>query len=200
VRIYGLTGGTGSGKSEAARRFREAGIPVLDADAIGHELLETPGPVHEDVLRTFGDGILTNGQIDREKLGEIVFRDAGQRMALNRILHPAIRTELAARCARLAMEGQRLALIDAALLGENGRLDPFLSGLVLVLSPVPLRVERLMQFRGISEDEARRRIAAQSPPEGKIALAGWVIENTGTLKELHEEVDRVAGELIQHGE
>lgn len=171
MRIYGLTGGTGSGKSEAARRFAQAGIPVLDADAIGHELLESTGPVLDSVLRAFGDGILTDGQIDREKLGAIVFGDADRRTTLNQIVHPAIRMEIGLRCARLAEEGKHLALIDAALLGENGRLDPFLSGLVLVLSPVEMRIDRLVRHRGLTDAEARRRIDAQTPPERKIALA-----------------------------
>lgn len=197
MRIYGLTGGTGSGKSEAARRFAQAGIPVLDADAIGHELLESTGPVCDSVLHAFGDGILTDGQIDREKLGAIVFGDAGRRAVLNQIVHPAIRMEIGLRCARLAEEGKHLALIDAALLGENERLDPFLSGLVLVLSPVEMRIDRLVRHRGLTDAEARRRIDAQTPPERKIALARWVIENTGTLEMLHEEVDRIAGELIR---
>ncbi|MCC6488317.1 MAG: dephospho-CoA kinase [Candidatus Hydrogenedentes bacterium] len=200
MKIYGLTGGTGSGKSEAGRRFSQAGIPVLDADAIGHELLESTGPVRDSVLRVFGDGILTDGQIDREKLGAIVFGDADRRATLNQIVHPAIRMEIGRRCARLAEEGKHLALIDAALLGENERLDPFLSDLVLVLAPEEMRIDRLVRLRGLSDAEARRRIDAQTPPERKIALARWVIENTGTLEKLHEEVDRIAGELIRNGE
>jgi dephospho-CoA kinase len=195
MRIYGLTGGTGSGKSAAAQRFEDLGIPVIDADRVGHEVIQPGGVAEDAVIEAFGKEVLTGGAIDREKLGALVFRDADAREKLNGIVHPAIRLEIANRCAQFAQDGHDFAIIDAALLGENGKLDPFFSGLILVLAPVETRVARLTGPRGIVEDEARRRIAAQTPPEAKVALARWVIDNTGTLDALHEEVTRIAGEL-----
>lgn len=199
MRIYGLTGGTGSGKSEAGRMFEERGIPVLDADAIGHELIEPGGAAVEPVLEAFGAGILTDGRIDREKLGARVFRDPEARQRLNAILHPAIRMEVANRSALLAQNGHEFALVDAALLAENGRKDPYLSGLIVVNCPEDTRVQRLVALRGIDENEARRRIVAQTPPEKKIPIADWVIENSGTIEALEAEVERVAKELARHG-
>lgn len=199
MRIVGLTGGTGSGKSEAGRMFRERGIPVLDADAIGHELVEPGGAAVHAVVAAFGEAILTNGGVDREKLGAVVFRDADARAKLNAILHPAIRMEIARRCGELMQDGHETILIDAALIAENGRLDEFLAGLIVVTCPLETRVTRLIHHRGISEVEARRRIAAQTPPEKKIPLADWVIDNSGTIEALEAQVDRVSEELQAHG-
>jgi dephospho-CoA kinase len=197
MRIYGLTGGTGSGKSAAARHFESLGIPVIDADQVGHEVIEPGGAAEEAVVAAFGEAVLTDGAIDREKLGGLVFRDAEARERLNGIVHPAIRLEMANRCAQYAQDGHRIVIIDAALLGENGTLDDYFAGLILVLAPTETRVQRLTGPRGIAEDEARRRIAAQRPPEDKVALARWVIENTGTLEELYAQVERITGELKQ---
>ena len=199
MRIYGLTGGTGSGKSEAGRMFRERGVPVLDADAIGHALIEPGGAAVDAVVDAFGADILTDGHIDREKLGARVFRDAEARQRLNAILHPAIRMEIANRCVSLAQEGHDTVLVDAALIAENGRKDDYLNGLIVVNCPADLRARRLVERRGIDEPEACRRIAAQTPPEKKIALADWVIENSGTIEALEAEVERVAEELKRHG-
>lgn len=179
--------------------FRERGIPVLDADAIGHELVEPGGTAVADVVEAFGEDILTGGHIDREKLGDVVFRDAEARQKLNAIIHPAIRQEIVRLCGELIQDGHEIILIDAALIAENGRLDEFLAGLIVVTCPEEIRVRRLVQHRGITEDEARRRIAAQAPPEKKIPLADWVIENSGTIEALEAQVDRVSEELQGHG-
>jgi len=197
MRIYGLTGGTGSGKSAAARHFESLGIPVVDADRVGHDVIGPGGVAEEAVLAAFGNDVVTDGTIDREKLGALVFRDKIAREKLNGIVHPAIRLEMANRCAQFAEAGHDIAIIDAALLGENGKLDDYFAGLILVLAPVETRVARLTGPREIAEDEARRRIAAQSPPEDKVELARWVVENTSSLEELHEQIERITGELKQ---
>jgi dephospho-CoA kinase len=179
--------------------FRERGIPVLDADAIGHELVEPGGAAVDAVVDAFGQDILSNGGIDREKLGDLVFRDAEARKRLNAILHPAIRQEIAKRCGTHLEEGHETILIDAALIAENGRLDEFFTGLIVVNCPEDIRRKRLVAMRGLSEEEARRRIASQAPPEKKFPLADWVIENSGTIEALKAEVGRVSEELSGHG-
>jgi dephospho-CoA kinase len=200
VRIYGLTGGTGSGKSEAARRFAEHGIAIIDADAIGHEVIARDGVAEQQVIQEFGPEILTDGAIDRAKLGARVFRDETARKQLNAIVHPAIGMAIAMRCAALAEAGQPATIIDAALIAENGRKEDYLSGLIVVTCPVDVRIRRLVRHRGLDEAEARRRIAAQTPPENKLALADWVIDNSGTVHELHARVDAIAGELLNDAE
>lgn len=199
MRIYGLTGGTGSGKSEAARRFEMRGIPVIDADAIGHEVIAPGGAAEKAVIQAFGPGIVTDGAVDRVKLGARVFSDTAARQQLNAIVHPAIAFEIAMRCAALADQGHDAVIVDAALIAENGRKEDYLSGLMVVTCPAEERVRRLVAHRGIEEAEARRRIAAQTPPEEKLALADWVIDNSGTKEALHARVDAIAGELKAHG-
>jgi dephospho-CoA kinase len=192
MKVYALTGGTGSGKSEAGRRFSERGIPVIDADQVGHEVIASGGGAEAAVIAAFGVAILTGGQIDRTKLGAVVFSDAKARETLNGIVHPAIMAEVARRCAALAEAGAPAVLIDAALLGENGRLDGFFSGLVLISCPEEIRLRRLIDRRGMSAEAARRQIAAQSDPEKKRALATWVVDNSGELASMYAQVDRIA--------
>ena len=195
MKVIGLTGGTGSGKSTAARRFADRGIPVIDADVIGHELIAPGGAAEAAVIERFGDAALTCGTIDRAKLGAIVFADPQALAALNAIVHPLLAAEIAARCAAHASAGARACVIDAALLGEGAALEPWLDGLVLVAAPVETRVHRLRVHRGMDEAAARARIGAQVDPERKRALARWVIQNDGSLAELYERVDAVIAEL-----
>lgn len=192
MKIYGLTGGIASGKSEAARRFRELAVPVIDADKIGHALIEPGGAAEAEVLAAFGGDILSDGRIDRAKLGQRVFADRAELEKLNAIVHPAIKAEVARRAAALAEEGHEFVVIDAALLGEGGKIAGYIDGLALVLAPVATRLERLVQQRGCTEAEAKRRIEAQTPPERKIPLADWIIQNDGTLDALRARVDDVA--------
>ena len=198
MRIYGLTGGIGSGKSEAARRFRERGIPVLDADAIGHHVIAPGGSATQDVIAAFGSDILTDGIIDRKKVAALAFSDPSALQRLNRIVHPAIYREIAARCAALAQSGHCTAIVEAALIAENGVKEPFFDGLIVVTCPEALRIERLISQRGMTREDAAQRIAAQSAPERKLALADWVIVNDGARDQLYAQVDGIVGEWIEH--
>ena len=191
MHIYGLTGGVGSGKSEAGRRFAERGIPVIDADRIGHALLAPGGRAEQAVVEVFGEKILDSGIINREKLAALVFTDAAARVQLNAIMHPLIAREIAVRCGELDAEGHEDVIIEAALLAENGEREAWMNGLVLVLCPEAERIDRLVTFRGISRDEASRRMAAQRPPEQKREAADWVIDNSGPLEALYRQVDQV---------
>ena len=193
--IVGLTGGTGSGKSAAARRFEERGIPVVDADRVGHEVIAPGGAAEQAVIAAFGPEILECDTINRLKLGKRVFSDAVALDTLNRIVHPVIYAEMLTRCQMLATAGHRVVVIDAALLAEDGERLPWLDRLALVLSPVEMRIQRLVEGRGFTEQEARARVASQTPPERKIPLADWVIVNDGPLPELHRKVDAIVEEL-----
>lgn len=194
MKIYGLTGGIAAGKSEASRRFKERGIPVIDADKVGHAVTEPGGAAEQAVIEAFGDAIITSGIIDREKLGLVVFSDPEARMKLNGIVHPAIGRETAARFAAFAEEGHPVAVYDAPLLAEDGTLRGGFDGLIVVLCPREVRLKRLIETRGMSEEEANRRIDAQTPPEEKVRLAQWVIHNTGSIDDLRAEVDAIVEE------
>ncbi|MFA6239718.1 MAG: dephospho-CoA kinase [Candidatus Hydrogenedentales bacterium] len=198
MKIYGLTGGIASGKSEVAKILSQEGIPVIDADAIGHAVLEPKGAGFQKVLGAFGDQILTGGRIDRAKLSARVFADATLRQALNSIVHPLIQNEVARECVVLAGRGHKLAVIEAALLGENGKKDPFLSGLILVTCPQETRLQRLLHNRGMTLEEAQGRIAAQALPESKLALCDHVIDNSGEIAATRERVLELAKELLAH--
>jgi dephospho-CoA kinase len=195
VHIYGLSGGTGSGKSEAARRFAEHGIPIVDADEVGHEMIAPGGPAEQAVLEAFGDGILENGAISRSKLGTIVFGNADQLRRLSQIVHPLLKQTLWRRCADLARAGNEVVVVDAAIIGDDGRLDEALNGLVLVLAREEERLRRLLA-KGLPREAAQQRIAAQVPPENKVTLARWVVDNNGTLQELRDQVDTIAREML----
>ena len=196
MRIYGLTGGIGSGKSEVRRRLSERGVPVMDADLAGHEVLEPGGPGVDAVIQAFGDGILTEGRIEREKLAAWVFADERARARLNAIVHPLIGLRIAERCAACVQEGRSAIVVEATLFAENGVRESWLDGLILVVSRNEVRLERLTGARGMSKEEALKRIAAQTPPEKKEPLADWVIRNDGTLEELHAATDKVAEAIL----
>ncbi len=195
MKIYALTGGIAAGKSEASRRFEELGIPVIDSDRVAHETLEPGGAAEKQVIEQFGEEILTEGRIDREKLGAIVFADPAALKRLNALVHPAVSREIASRTAKLAEEAHEAIIIEAALHAEDGRLREGMAGLLVVHCPREERIRRLMAGRGMTEEEAVRRIEAQTPPETKLRLARWVIMNEGDIAHLHDQVDEIAKEL-----
>ena len=195
MQIYGLTGGIASGKSEAARRFVERGIPVIDADQVAHTLLAPGGAAVEAVIEAFGPAILTDGAIDREKLGAVVFGDPAARRRINAIVHPIVTRLVVDRCAALAQKGHAAAIVEAALLAENGQREPWLDGLIVVACSAEQRRQRLVATRAMSPGEVQRRMDAQTPPEHKTPLADWVIENEGPLETLYAHVDRLAHEF-----
>ncbi len=194
MKVYALTGGIGAGKSEVSRLFGERGIPVIDADRIGQEATGPGGAAEKAVIEAFGVDITTDGKIDRKRLAAHVFSNAAALQRLNGLVHPAVLREIARRTAELAQAGNPVALIEAALHAEDGRVQEWMAGLILVECPVETRVRRLVEKRGMTEADARARIAAQTP-EKKGPLARWIIRNDAGLDHLRAEVERVAREL-----
>jgi dephospho-CoA kinase len=193
--LAGLTGGIGSGKSAAAARFRDLGIPVINADKVGHELLQEGGAAVPGVVELFGEACMTQGRVDRERLGALVFHDREAMTRLNRLMHPLVGIEIVKQCADHVADGVPVVLVEAALLADGGERESWMEALVLVVCPEDLRMRRLVEQRGMGEEDVRARMAAQVPPEAKIPLADWVVDNSGTLDHLHAQVDRIAGEL-----
>lgn len=195
--LIGLTGGTGSGKSTFAGFLEEAGIPVIDADKIGHEVL-APGTEGEAaVIAAFGPDILSNDHIDRAKLGERVFQNPEALQQLNAIAQPRIAAAMMAQCAARAQQGAKAVAIDAALLGDHGARDPWLTHLILVRADAAIRKARIMARANLSEAEATARIEAQVDPDSKISYSDWVVVNESDLEYLKSEAQRVA-EAIRH--
>jgi dephospho-CoA kinase len=188
-----LTGGIGSGKSTVTAMLRERGVPVLDADALGHGLLEPGQEAYEEALREFGKQILRPDlTIDRSKLGAIVFADAAKRARLNEMTHPRIREHAKKWFASLDQPGgPDFAVEDAALILESGRREHFDRVVVCWCRPEQ-QLERLL-LRGLSRQDAERRIAAQMPIDEKRKLADDVIDCSGSIQETERQVDDLIG-------
>jgi dephospho-CoA kinase len=187
----GLTGGIASGKSTVAAMLRERGFAVLDADSLAHKLIEPGQAAYAEVLREFGPSILdANGGVDRGKLGAIVFTDHEKLERLNGIVHPRVKAEILRQFEEWSRNGKPAAFVEAALLVEAGYVKE-LDGLVVAWSRPEQQVARLRE-RGLSEEEARKRIAAQLPVEEKLKLATEKIDCSGPLEETRRQVGLLA--------
>jgi dephospho-CoA kinase len=195
MRVVGLTGGIGTGKSTVASMLRELGATVIDADE-GTRAVQAPGSEGLRLLvEEFGRGILTaTGELDRARLAEIAFRDPDARRRLNDIVHPLVRRWMAERQQEAAERGDPLVVLDIPLLFEARGAGAFETA-VLVYAPEAVQLDRLVRLRGMSEEQARARIAAQMPIEEKRRLATHVIENTGSVADLRRAVERTWAEL-----
>lgn len=195
----GLTGGIGSGKSLVARLLKDLGAAIVDADAIAREVVAPGGPAYDGIVRTFGPGVVRpDGTLDRRAMAERVFTDASARRQLNVLTHPHIRRRIAEEAARLASApGVEVIVLDIPLLLEttDGR-DLGLEGIVVVDMDDDVRVARLVARDGLSEADARRRLAAQMALRDKVARADWVIDNNGSPDETREQV-RTLWETLQ---
>lgn len=199
LRVIVLTGGVGAGKSEAARRFAARGIPVIEADKLGHELLQPGGAAEKEVVDTFGTNILSCGKIDRGKLGALVFSDRSALEKLNQITHPRLNRRILDLCDELDAQGHSIAVVEAAILGDDGMVPPWVYAVALVTAPEDLRVARLGVSRGWTPEQARTRIAAQVDPESKRALARWVIDNDGDVDLLERQVKGILQDMDFEG-
>jgi dephospho-CoA kinase len=189
--LIGLTGNIASGKSTVARLLSERGATIIDADVLARRVVEPGMRAFDEIVRRWGpDVVAPDGSLDRDALRRLVFAHHEQLEELNTIVHP----EVAAYRDRLVEEarqrGDRLVVQDIPLLFERGLVDQF-DRIVLVDAPRPVRLERLMRERGLSETESMDMITAQMPAELKRARADYIIENTGTVRELEERVSEV---------
>jgi len=193
--LVGLTGNIASGKSTVAQLLSEHGATIIDADVLARRAVEKGSPVYDAIVKRWGTSVLTpDGQLDRSALRRIVFRDAKELEALNEMVHPEVERQRKARIAEAKTRGDRMVVCDIPLLFEKKMADRF-DKIVLVDAPRPLRLERLVQERGLRETEAMDMIAAQMPAELKRARADYVVDNGGTLSELTAKVDDVWAEL-----
>ena len=203
----GLTGGIGSGKSEVSRRLAAHGAVVIDADVAAREVVAPGTPGLAQIAAAFGAEVLApDGALDRERLGAMVFRDPALLAKLNAIVHPLVREWMTAaertaaertaaeRAAAGVGHGGLIVVHDVPLLAESGRADGF--DLVIVVDvPPELQVERLVRQRGMTPDQARARMTAQASREQRLAIAGVVIDNSGSLDDLDRRVAEVWADL-----
>jgi dephospho-CoA kinase len=191
----GLTGGIASGKSAVAAMLRELGFPVLDADSISHGLMEPGQPAHDEILREFGPDVAhSSGRIDRPKLAAVAFADLDKLARLNAILHPRVEQAMLLQFDAWERSVFRdAAFVEAALLVEAG-FTKYLDGLVVTLCTPAQQLERLLA-RGMSEVEARRRIAAQLPINEKLRHATYTIDCSSSLDDTRSQVESLAAKL-----
>ncbi|MFY9804934.1 MAG: dephospho-CoA kinase [Candidatus Acidiferrales bacterium] len=193
----GLTGGIASGKSTVASLLRDMDCPVLDADPLGHELLEQGQEAYDEVVREFGKDVLDpHGNVDRRKLGPIVFADAQKRARLNQILHPRILEVVRKWFAALdQVGGPDLAIVEAALIIEAGYHKELDKVMVCWCRPEQ-QIERLKE-RGLTPEQAQVRIAAQMPMEEKRRLADESVDCSGSVEETERQVAEAVKRMLQ---
>jgi dephospho-CoA kinase len=196
----GLTGGIGSGKSAVAERLAALGAVVLDGDKAARAVVEPGTPGLAEITETFGPGVLRpDGSLDRAKLAAIVFSDEAARAKLNAITHPLVHARIRAdeKAAVEAGGPDTIVVHDIPLLAEGQRAAEF-DAVIVVDVPASLQVARLAG-RGLPEDQARARMAAQATREQRLAIADIVIDNSGTLEELDRRVGEVWAGLVSRG-
>jgi dephospho-CoA kinase len=198
ARVFGLTGGLGSGKSSVAAHYRRRGLPVIDADALARAVVEPGSPALGEITREFGADLLRDGALDREKLAQLVFADSEARLRLEAVTHPRIQARRDELLRELEAAGEPLVCYEVPLLFEKG-LDAGLRPIVVVSVPEPLQIERAQRRDQATEAMVRARLGAQLPLAEKAARADHVIDNAGplaaTLAAADEVLRRICAEL-----
>jgi dephospho-CoA kinase len=192
VYVIGLTGGIAAGKSTVARRFAEHGAVVLDADRLAREAVERGTPGLAAIRERFGDSVIAaDGSLDRPALGAIVFGDEQARLDLNGITHPEVARLLKQRLEETrAVDPDAVVVYDIPLMVESGgRRGGLFEHVVVVESSTDVRISRLVDLRGMSREEAERRIRSQATDEERRAIADTVIDSSGSLEQTLEQVD-----------
>jgi dephospho-CoA kinase len=194
VYLVGLTGGIACGKSTVAERLAERGAEIVDADAVARQVVLPDTPTYHKIVEHFGAEVLDeDGFIDRPRLGRIIFADPAKRTLLNELTHPPIFAAIAEQLEVLqAFDG--VVVLDVPLLVESGAARGY-DAVVVVAAKPEVQLQRLLAERGMTEDDARARIAAQATLEERLAVATHTIWNEGTLTELRERTDALMDEL-----
>ncbi|MCX2826902.1 dephospho-CoA kinase [Bacillus pseudomycoides] len=192
--VIGLTGGIASGKSTVSQMFRELQIPVIDADIIAREVVEQGKEAYKEIVDVFGEEILqADGELDRQKLGSIVFHNEEKRLRLNKIVHPAVRKEMNVQKDMYIKEGVQAVVLDIPLLFES-KLTALVDQIVVVAVSPSMQLERLMKRNGFTEEDAKARIDSQMPLAEKATLANKVIYNDGTIAETKAQLQLILKE------
>jgi dephospho-CoA kinase len=187
----GLTGGIATGKSTAAKLLTEHGAILIDLDGIAREVVEPGQPSLSAIAERFGPAILQDdGKLDRKKLGTIVFADPAERKALEAIIHPAIRAVMKERMAYYASDSpDKLVVVDVPLLYES-KLESYFEQIMVVYVPRETQLQRLITRDKLTVEEARKRLEAQMDIEDKKERADVLIDNSGSLSDTEEQIER----------
>lgn len=198
--VVGLTGNIGSGKSTVAQMLSERGATIIDSDVLARRAVEMGTPAYDRIVARWGSAVLSpDNHLDRGALRRIVFSDPQELERLNEMVHPAVEEYRIRLVEEARRRGDRIVVCDVPLLFERHMTERF-HPIILVDAPRPIRLERLVQERGLRETEAMDMIAAQMPAELKRARADYVIENDGTLSELEQRVENVWAALVEEAD
>ena len=197
TKIIGLTGGIGSGKSTVSQYLAELGATIVDADKVGHEAL-TRADIKQELVTIFGREILgPDGEIDRKKLGPIVFSDPEALKKLNHIMHRRMRTMMEDKLAQFRRDGASVVVLEAAVLLEtDADWDKIVDEVWVAVSPEAAVIKRMKEQRGMTEEQTKARISAQMSNEEKIKRSSVVINNDGSLEEMKQEVKKLWNSLV----
>jgi dephospho-CoA kinase len=199
MRLIGLTGNIASGKSAVSDMLAARGARIIDADILARDAVMKGSPALDAIVARWGDGILDkDGNLDRASLRHVVFDNQDDLDALNEIIHPDVRRRRLEQIAEAQARGDKVVVSVIPLLFERHLADDF-DAIILVDAPRSVRLDRIVRDRGIDEAEAMKMIASQMPSDLKRARADYVIENSGTLEELAEEVNRVWNAIVGDG-
>jgi dephospho-CoA kinase len=196
VLLVALTGGIGSGKSSVSSRLAERGALIVDADEVVKRLQSPGGQVFDAMVERWGDGIVADdGGLNRQAVADIVFADEDELKALNKMVHPAVRSEMERQVTEQAEADERdgtdtIVVLDIPLLGEGDAEKRGAKATIVVDCPTDIAVERLIDYRGFDRSDAEARVAAQISREERLGLADFVVDNSGNLDELDAEVAR----------
>lgn len=200
--VAGLTGGIATGKSTVSAFLEQAGAVIVDADKIARHLVRKGQPAWQKIVDAFGLSILLpDGELDRSRLGEIIFNDPHQKRILNRIVHPEVGSETAVQLAEIEKnQPDSLVILDVPLLIESG-MDAGLSEIIVVVIPEPLQIERLMHRDNLSQEQALARMRSQMPIDEKRKHATRLIDNSGsrenTRRQTMDIYRQLAGRIIR---
>lgn len=190
MKVIGLTGGIASGKSTASAYLRELGAAIVDADAISRASTRRGGAAFEAVCAAFGDILGADGEIDRRKLGGIVFADEDARRKLNSIVHPAVMAESRAQIENARASGVKVCILDVPLLFETG-MERLCDETWLIYVPREEQIRRMAERDGLDAAAAAARIDSQMPLEEKLKRADVAIDASGTIEQTQEKLRRL---------
>lgn len=197
--IVALTGGIGSGKTEAAKQFAKLGVPVVDTDIIAHELTRVGEPALAEIGRVFGTHFLnTDGSLNRARLRAHILNDSSERLKLEALLHPAIHD----RAVKLLTDNQtRLhpayQILVVPLLFENNHYQPIMNKALVIDCDESLQIQRAIARSQLAESEVKAMMAAQTSRATRLKLADEVIENNGSVEELAEKINKLHNKFIK---
>ncbi|KAL5007485.1 hypothetical protein ScPMuIL_016291 [Solemya velum] len=190
--IVGLTGGIATGKSTVSGILTDLGCEIIDADQVAREVVRPGKPAWSRIKLEFGESVfLDNGELDRDRLGQIIFTDTQKRQLVNRIVHPEVQKTIIFRLLKFFITGHKYIILDVPLLFESGKMLSFMAATVVVKCMDEQQITRLMARNSLTQAEALQRIGSQMSLEEKSKRATYVIDNSGTIADTELQVKKL---------